>query len=152
MLNAAAPDAQASPAVLEAGGAPGPLRRGRKLFLWMLAFFAAVIILLGSTFRGEKAKVVADQSYPPTTSDACRMARKFIEDQLKAPTVTFEGCEETAATSADGAWTMLVTVDARNGNGKMLQSRFLVSALRYMGDDEHGNHDWRVRSVLDLGQ
>ena len=128
---------------------PAPTPKGgiRWVSVAMVLGFVAVFAALQS------GRNTPETPYQASAVDACRMAKKFVEDQLKAPsTAIFQDCNPKAAQARDGTWSVGVVVDAQNSFGAMLRNRYFVSGLRYVGQDDEGYNWKREKPIVDLGR
>ena len=67
-------------------------------------------------------------------------------------TAKFQNCYDQAVEAPDGTWTVTVAVDAQNGSGAPLRTRYLVPGPRFLGHDAKGKDLWRrEKAIVDLG-
>lgn len=113
--------------------------RAASFPIWPILF--ATILVIAGGFVG---LLILRQSVPQSANtasdfDACWMAQKFVEEQLKSPyTATFAPCRtpDTVVTTKERIWIVRSYVDAQNGFGAMLRTDYAVEMIYYPSTDK----------------
>lgn len=117
----------------QAGKADGSTNSG----CLVLVVLAVVVVLISWLTRSEDSSELAG----PDETSAIDVCHHRVEDHLRAPsTAEFSG--ENATPLSSKSYTVTGNVDAENGFGAMLRSRWTCTA-RWVEDEQ-----WNVRATL----